>query len=516
MAAKTLMIVGTTSHAGKSLIATGFCRLFKEAGFSVAPFKAQNMSNNSFVTESGGEMGRAQVGQAEAAGVSPHTDMNPVLLKPTSDQGSQVVVQGKPIGTMKATEYYQKKKQIWQSVTESYERLKEKYDIIVMEGAGSPVEVNIRDKDIVNMPMAIYANAPTILVADIERGGVFASAIGTYALLSEEEKNLMCGTIINKFRGDVSLFADGPGIIEKHTSKPVLGVLPYLQNLIIDEEDGVSIDKFNRFSEDFDITVSIIALPRISNLTDFSPFRFIPGVRVNTVKRAEDLNDTDCIIIPGTKSTLQDLEWLKESGIAERITDLHLNNNIPVLGICGGYQMLSNSLKDPDNTEGAVSEVKGLGLINADTIFFHESAKTTTRIKASALENHPFLDLGTMISGYEIHSGQTVSKDSISHKITESIGDETLREVESDGCSIVKPESFIFGTYIHGFFDQKEVLEQFINKVRSLKNLPAIEVNKHLENMLAERDKSYSILAEQLRNHLDLEYIKNSLGINKL
>lgn len=516
MPAKALMIVGTTSHAGKSLIAASFCRLFKEAGYKVAPFKAQNMSNNSYVTLDGGEMGRAQVAQAEAAGVIPHTDMNPVLLKPTSDEGCQVIVQGKPIGTMKALNYYDLKKKIWEAVKESYDRLIEQYDVIVLEGAGSPVEINIKDKDIVNMSMALYANAQTILVADIERGGVFASAVGTYQLLTKEERDIMCGTIVNKFRGDVALFSTGPEIMEKHTGKPVLGVMPYIHNLFVDDEDGVSFDCTMENKNGIELNIAAIALPRISNLTDFTPFWQIPNIKLNVVRRKSDLKNADCIIIPGTKSTFQDLEWLKTSGIAEEIIDLHKNNDVPVIGICGGYQMMCNKIINQSNDENWEGDAEGLGLIDAETIYNKDKEKITVQVEAMAKAGHPFLKENTVIKGYEIHSGETKTGDASAHRINKTVGSNNSGTGYDEGFQSCKENSFVLGTYIHGIFDEKEVLEQFINKLRTCKNLPEISLDKELANAALERNKSYSLLAQSLRENLNLDIIKNAVGLDRI
>ncbi|MHC4884028.1 MAG: cobyric acid synthase [Planctomycetota bacterium] len=511
MNAKALMVVGTTSHAGKSLVATGFCRLFREMGYSVAPFKAQNMSNNSFVTAEGGEMGRAQVGQAEAAGVEPHVDMNPVLLKPTSDQGSQVVVHGRPIGTMKARDYYAEKPRIWEAVCESYHRLASQFDIIVLEGAGSPAEVNLRDKDIVNMRMALEAGAPTLLVADIERGGVFASAVGTYALLTEEERALMCGTLVNKFRGDVTLFGDGGRILEERTGAPFLGILPFVPDLAIDEEDGLSMEKMGRAAgETVETVVAVPALPRISNLTDMAPLWALPGVEVRSVTRPEQLEDVDCVILPGTKSTWQDLQWLKERGLAVAIQRCHRERGVPVIGICGGYQMLGTALEDPTGEEGEGGRIEALGLLPQATAFRPAAEKITCRVEAEASSAHPFLPAGERIEGYEIHSGMTAAQAENAPQRVVVRQASNCHESEGACC---RDSSYVLGTYIHGYFDRHAVTAALINDLRRRKGLSERSFDGVGDSARAERECSYARLAAELRQHVRLDLIEKAMGL---
>jgi adenosylcobyric acid synthase len=512
--AKALMIVGTTSHAGKSLVATGFCRLFRDMGYRVAPFKAQNMSNNSYVTLTGGEMGRAQVGQAEAAGVEPHVDMNPVLLKPTTDQGCQVILQGRPHVTTSARDYYRMKEIAWEAVCESYARLSSEYDIIVLEGAGSPVEINLREKDIVNMRMAQEAEAATVLVADIERGGVFASAAGTYSLMTPAERACMCGTIVNKFRGDPSLFDTGGALIEEVTGAPYLGLLPYVQDLMIDEEDGLSIEKARALAQrPSEITIAVISLPRISNLTDFALLWSIDGVAVRPVRNADELAGADLIILPGTKSTMQDLIWLKERGLAQAIIDMAEREHVPVLGICGGYQMLGASLSDPESVEGHGGVEAGLSLLpQVNTVFKRADEKITVRVEAVTNSQHPFLSEATEIVGYEIHSGISATEgvENSPHNITERQG----QKIDSaEGACCQHENSFIMGTYIHGYFDRSEIALGLVNYLRRRKGLAELPIDSAQETACLVREQSYARLADALREHINLEIIQQAMGL---
>ena len=439
MTAKTLMIQGTASSAGKSLLVAALCRIFRQDGVRVAPFKAQNMALNSFVTREGHEMGRAQVVQAQAAGLEPHVDMNPILLKPEQDARSQVVVMGKPWATLAAGEYYRRKGELWSVVTAALDRLRERYDLVIIEGAGSPAEINLRESDIVNMAVARYAGAPVLLVGDIDRGGVFASLVGTMVLLEEDERRLIKGFVINKFRGDVTLLHDGLTMLEERTGVPVLGVVPFIRGLQIAEEDSVALEEpLRRFGNSFqaksvfahqessccqgysqpfgklrtppsqgsEVDIAVIRLPRISNFDDFDALALEEGVQVRFVDGTDRLGHPQAVILPGTKSTIADLLWLRRVGLARAICAL-AENGIPVVGICGGYQMLDRTISDPNRVESAEGQVEGLGLLPVDTIF--EAVKATYQARARIETDRGFFAEieGQEIEGYEIHMGHS-------------------------------------------------------------------------------------------------------------
>ncbi len=391
MKAKAIMVQGTGSDVGKSVLVCALCRIFRQEGLRVAPFKAQNMSNNSYVTSDGEEMGRAQVAQAEAAGLLPAVEMNPILLKPSGNNGSQVISMGKPIGNMTANEYYENKSMMLDIAKKAYSTLSNEYDIIVIEGAGSPAEINIKDNDIVNMKIAEIANAPVILVTDIERGGSFAWIVGTLELLDSDERDRVCGIIINKFRGDMGILEPGIDMLRNRINKPVLGVLPYFTDIVIDDEDSVCLDKKNKelisknsISSESKIDIVIIRLPRISNFTDFDILKREKGVSVRFVDNVQSIGKPDLIILPGTKSTIDDLEFIKGNGIAETIINLEKNGSI-VIGICGGYQMLGKDIKDPENAESKTTEIRGLDLINVSTIF--KSQKKLIKLRQGCTTN---------------------------------------------------------------------------------------------------------------------------------
>ncbi len=368
MAAKTLMVQGTASHVGKSVIVAALCRLFARAGYRVAPFKAQNMSNNSYVTHDGLEMGRAQVFQAQAAGVEPHVDMNPVLLKPDADTRAQVVLLGEPVAAMDVREYHDYQRRAWKSVKAAFNRLRDNYDLIIIEGAGSPAEINLRSRDIVNMKVAVLADAPVLLVGDIERGGVFAALVGTMALLKPSERRRVCAFLINKFRGDPTLLDSGLDFLEKKTKVPVLGVLPYVFGLPVDEEDAVVLASQRAAKGSAALTIGVVHLPHISNATDFEPLRQAPDVSLRYIESPTDFDQFDVVILPGTKSTVADFEWMQNQGIAERIRQ-HSRKGGWVIGICGGFQMLGREIRDPEGVESKRASVTGLGLLPVVTVF---------------------------------------------------------------------------------------------------------------------------------------------------
>jgi adenosylcobyric acid synthase len=432
------------STAGKSLLVTGLCRLYARRGWRVLPFKAQNMSNNAAVC-SGGEIGRAQAVQAYAAGVIPTVAMNPVLLKPEADHRSQAVVRGQVWMTFSAKDYYARRSELWQVVTQSLEELRREAELVIIEGAGSPAELNLKADDIVNMAVARYASAPCLLVGDIDRGGIFAQLLGTYWLLDEAERSLVKGFVVNKFRGDLTLFQSGVAEIEKRSGLPVIGVVPYIHNHGIADEDAAGlINPSTTAPEGLDLAV--IWLPHISNFDDFDPLRMEPGVRLRYVRRAEDLGQPAAILLPGTKSTLNDLTWLHESGLSQAIRALQAQG-ASVVGLCGGFQMLGEAVYDPDRIESSQAWLPGLGLLPAQTHF--QAHKTVTRSSARVIGGGGFWDelLGQTLEGYEIHMGQTESVQPL------------MRVVEREGLPVEANDGAcnhngrVFGTYLHGLFD---------------------------------------------------------------
>lgn len=503
--AKVIMIQGTMSNAGKSLVTAGLCRVFKQDGYKVAPFKSQNMALNSFITKEGLEMGRAQVMQAEACGIEPSVNMNPILLKPTNDVGSQVIVNGEVLGNMSARDYYKKKTELIPHIMEAYNNLAKEYDIIVMEGAGSPAEINLKENDIVNMGMAKLVNSPVLLVGDIDRGGVFASIAGTLMLLEEDERKMIKGTIINKFRGDVNILKPGLDMIEEITKTPVVGVVPYME-LDIDDEDSLS-ERFNNKGTVDLIDIAVIRLPRISNFTDFNTFEYIPGVSLRYVKSVRELKDPDMIILPGTKNTMEDLKWLRESGLETQILKQAAKGKV-IFGICGGYQMLGMELSDPFNVESG-GTMAGMGLLPTKTVF--EKEKVRTRVSGNFNEVSGILAELSYVEfeGYEIHMGQT----------TYDFNEEELTTIDNvNGEDIIKNDGLykdnVYGSYIHGIFDKEEVSKAIveslcIDKGIDYSSISTVDIEKYKEDQ-------YDKLAEGIRNSLDMKAIYKILesGIN--
>lgn len=503
--AKVIMIQGTMSNAGKSLVTAGLCRVFKQDGYKVAPFKSQNMALNSFITKEGLEMGRAQVMQAEACGIEPSVNMNPILLKPTNDVGSQVIVNGEVLGNMSARDYYKKKTELIPHIMEAYNNLAKEYDIIVMEGAGSPAEINLKENDIVNMGMAKLVNSPVLLVGDIDRGGVFASIAGTLMLLEEDERKMIKGTIINKFRGDVNILKPGLDMIEEITKTPVVGVVPYME-LDIDDEDSLS-ERFNNKGTVDLIDIAVIKLPRISNFTDFNTFEYIPGVSLRYVKSVRELKDPDMIILPGTKNTMEDLKWLRESGLESQILKQAAKGKV-IFGICGGYQMLGMELSDPFNVESG-GTMAGMGLLPTKTVF--EKEKVRTRVSGNFNEVSGILAELSYVEfeGYEIHMGQT----------TYDFNEEELTTIDNvNGEDIIKNDGLykdnVYGSYIHGIFDKEEVSKAIveslcIHKGIDYSSISTVDIEKY-------KEEQYDKLAEGIRNSLDMKAIYKILesGIN--
>lgn len=480
--AKTIMIQGTASNAGKSLIVAGLCRIFKQDGYKVAPFKSQNMALNSFITRDGFEMGRAQVMQAEAAGIEPDVRMNPILLKPTSDTGSQVIVNGEVVGDMSAKDYFAQKKKLIPDIMEAFNGLAEENDIIVIEGAGSPAEINLNDDDIVNMGMAELANAPVFIVGDIDRGGVFASLAGTMLFLKDEEKKRVKGTIINKFRGDKSILEPGLKMLEDKINVPVVGVVPYI-NVDVDDEDSLT-ERFNVKEKSALIDIAVIRLPRISNFTDFNALEYIDGVSLRYVGSVKELKDPDLIILPGTKNTISDLIWLRECGLEAAIMK-HISKDKPLIGICGGYQMLGLTLKDPDCVEQG-GEISGLGLLEYDTVFGKN--KKTVRVEGKLEDVSGIFNKlsGVNFEGYEIHMGLTDNNKNIVNR------------------------GNVYGTYIHGVFDKEDVSRVIIEALLDKKGLTTESLKTF--DIKSYKESQYDVLADELRKSLDMKYIYNIIN----
>ncbi|WP_367925410.1 cobyric acid synthase [uncultured Ruthenibacterium sp.] len=437
--ARCIMVQGTMSGAGKSLLVTALCRIFRQDGWRVAPFKSQNMALNSYITKDGLEMGRAQVAQAEAAGLDADVRMNPVLLKPSSDTGSQLIVCGKVRGQYCASEYYKMKQTLIPEVLRAYHSLAQENDILVIEGAGSPAEINLRDGDFVNMGLAEMVDAPVILVGDIDRGGVFAQLYGTVALLAPEERKRIVGTVINKFRGDVELLRPGLSMLEEKTGVPVLGVVPYTQ-VDIDDEDSLSPRLGHTYSSRA-LDIAVIRLPHISNFTDFSPLEMNPALGVRYVESVKTLGAPDMVMLPGTKSTMADLAWMRQNGLEAALKKL-VAKGIPLMGICGGYQMLGERLEDPDGVE-QTGVMRGMGLLPCVTRFSKQ--KIRTRVTARVCSD-PFN--GAELEGYEIHMGHTQNEGASPFCLF------------PDGTQEGAVKGSVFGTYLHGLFDSGELTEK--------------------------------------------------------
>ena len=484
-----IMVLGTASGVGKSTVATALCRYYKNKGFNVAPFKALNISLNSYVTEDGLEMGRAQVVQAEACGLKPMAYMNPVLLKPSGNNKTQVIVNGKVHCTMDAYKYKELNKELKKIVKDTFDNFSRDYEIMILEGSGSCAEINLRETDIANMSMAKAADADVILVADIDRGGVFASVLGTLMLLSDDERARVKGVIINKFRGNVDYFKDAMKQLEDIIKVPVLGVLPYFE-LDIEDEDSVTERIKNKHITGLDI--AIIRLPHMSNFTDFNNLERLSDVTVRYVNNAEDINKPDLIIIPGTKNTINDLRFIKENGIFDKIKALE-KEGVIIFGICGGYQMLGRSIKDLKGIEGEVTSEKGFDFLDIETIFNEE--KRTKQV-SGIIENSCDIFkscIGVKVKGYEIHNGVTKVKDESSIFI-KGENDEVL--------GVYNKEKKVLGTYLHGIFDEKEFLLNFINDIRVNKGLDIIE--KRLLDYRVYKLNQYDELAKIFEENINI------------
>ena len=491
MTAKVLMIQGSSSSAGKSLMVTALCRIYARRGFKVAPFKAQNMSNNAAVCADGSEIGRAQALQAAAARVEPTVDMNPVLMKPEADSRSQIILMGRPWQTLEAKTYYEKKQILWEHVTASLDRLRAAHDLVIIEGAGSPAELNLKRGDIVNMAVAKYANAPVLLIGDIDRGGIFAQLLGTHWLLDAEEQALVRGFIVNKFRGDLSLFDDGIKIIEEKSGIPVLGVIPYLRGLSLPDEDAVSVEVAShsaRPASTSQTDIAVLALPRIANFDDFDSLRAEPDVHIRHIDSVEKLGNPHAIIIPGSKSTVADLDWLRQTGLADAVIQFAEAGG-EVVGICGGYQMLGRVVHDPLHVESQKDSTEGLGLLPIHTTF--ASQKSTHRIRARILKFESLV--GEMIEGYEINMGKTHSQTpwlEITHRNGEQVQ-------VADGS--VSSNQKVWGCYVHGLFANDSLRYAWLKKL-GWQGEPASQSGRF--------EASLEALADAVEHALDMDQLE--------
>ena len=486
------MVVGTSSGAGKSITVTALCRVLTKDGYKVSPFKSQNMALNSFVTKSGLEKGRAQVVQAYACMIEPEAYMNPILLKPTTDRKIQIIVNGKSIGNMSGIEYGKFKTSLKPEIMKSYDYIRENYDISILEGAGSPVEINIKGEDIANMKMAEMADSPVILVADIDRGGVFASIYGTIMLMLEKERARVKGVIINKFRGDINILKSGLEEIEKLTGIPVIGVMPYT-NVDIEDEDSVT-ERFKRLQKKKGINISVIKLKHISNFTDIDALRMVEDINIKYINSVDEMGEEDIIIIPGTKNTIDDLKELKDNGIATEIIKASKNGKV-IIGICGGFQMLGEKIKDPYGIESEIKEIPGLGLLELETVM--EKEKNTTQYEGKLSNCTGLLEglEGEKIKGYEIHQGVT-------------FGNESKVNDEDRIVTIIKGEN-IFATYLHGIFENEKITRNILNKVRAKKGIElqmkGITFDEYREQQLDKLEKIF-------RENVDIDKIYEILG----
>ncbi|WP_299710866.1 cobyric acid synthase [uncultured Tenacibaculum sp.] len=477
---RPIMLVGTGSDVGKSMLVTGICRILKQKGFTPAPFKAQNMSLNSFVTKDGLEIGRAQAVQAEAAGISCTTEMNPVLLKPSGANKSQVILHGKPIGDQTARSYFlgNNKQELFKEVKKAFDTLQEQFNPVVLEGAGSISELNLKHRDIVNMRMAKHANADVYLVADIDRGGVFASVFGSIVLLDDDERKLIKGIIINKFRGDISLFEEGKKMIEELTNTPILGIIPFAKDIYIEEEDSLALDTKNKAFTSGKINIAVVLLPFISNFTDFNRLEKDERVHLFYTRTPEDLKKADIIIIPGSKNTIADMQFLRNAELAQEILNAYEQNK-KIVGICGGFQMLGRSISDPHHVENEIQTIPGLGIIPADTIMASE--KTTLQC------NFKFKEYSDTCTGYEIHMGIT----SFEHQQKLNTINDNSEGYFDENC---------WGTYIHGIFDNSVVIDDLLSDFVIEQNTTTFDYKKY-------KEENYDKLAVHLESNLDMDYI---------
>ncbi len=519
MTARVLMVQGTASHVGKSVLVAALCRIFRQDGYRVAPFKAQNMSNNSYVTADGGEIGRAQAVQAEAAGIEPAVVMNPILLKPEAHSRSQMVVLGRPLRAAHSSYFSTIKPWLWEKVSRSLDSLRQEYDMVVMEGAGSPAEINLKKTEIVNMRVALYAGAPVLLAGDIDRGGVFASLVGTLELLEPAERAHIKGFIINKFRGDVTLLEPGLRFLEERTGVPVAGVVPYYTDIHVPEEDAVSLEERRQMKakNGFLLDIAVMGLPHVSNFDDFDPLKREPGVRLRYVEANDRLDNPDMVILPGTKTTMADLQWLRDRGFADEIRRL-AKDGAAIVGVCGGYQILGRRILDPAAVESPHEEAEGLGLLPVTTVF--EATKATNRVKGRVVDARGLLEgaAGLPVEGYEIHMGRSFRSDgdpASSRGVQASgKGDGPFSITERSGKPLeardggMSPDGRVLGTYIHGLFHNAGLRRLVLRRLAQWKGVTLSE-----ESELGSRDEEYDKLAGLVRRSLDMELLYRITGL---
>ena len=516
MAGRVLMVQGTASHVGKSVLVSALCRIFRQDGFRVAPFKAQNMSNNSYVTRDGGEIGRAQAVQADAAGVEARVEMNPVLLKPEADHISQVVLLGRPMLSARTRDYFGLKAQLWESVHTSLDTLRDEYDIVVIEGAGSPAEINLKASEIVNMRVARYANAPVLLCGDIDRGGVFASLVGTLELLEPEERDIIKGFVINKFRGDPGLLQDGLTWLEERTGKPVIGLVHHYRDIHIPEEDSVALDLPVYREDNAVLDIAVVQVPHISNFDDYDPLDRENGVSLRYVESVADLGRPDLVILPGSKTTIPDLAWMERQGLTGAIKSLH-HDGAAVIGICGGYQMLGDKLYDPEGVESSQPEMDGLGLLPLTTTF--AGTKETHRIRGEVVENAGLLAGagGTSIAGYEIHMGRTTLTGggapgngglSAPFRINDRSDVSVTEATALDG--VIDPSGRVMGTYIHGLFQNGGLRQAILRELARRKGVSLPGSSQDLSI-----DGEYDKLADWVRASLRMDLVYQMTGLER-
>ncbi len=503
--ARVIMVQGTSSHAGKSIVAAALCRIFAQEGYQVAPFKAQNMSLNSYVTPDGGEIGRSQAVQAAAAMVEPRVEMNPVLLKPEADARSQVVVMGRPQTTKSAREYYGLTQRLWPVITSALDTLRRDFDVVVIEGAGSPAEINLKQYDLVNMRVAKYAESPVVLVGDIERGGVFAQIVGTMILLEPEERALVTGHVINKFRGDPSLLTSGLHLLEEHSGAPALGVLPYFFDIHVPEEDTLGLEpagSSNEGNEGVLVDVAVMRLPHTSNFDDFDPLRHERGVRVRYVDDSGEFGHPDLVVVPGSKTTVHDLGWLRTNGLAEQIIAAR-KSGTPVVGICAGFQMLGSELRDPDGVESTQPSTAGLGLLSTSTAFSAE--KVTHQVSARVVDGHGLLGgcRKAALTGYEIHMG-VPDKDSLTSPfVIESRSGASVSSADGE----LDDEGLTLGTYMHGLFHNRNVRRSVLEFIAERKGITLPPAGNDVD-LNVEFDK----LAALVRENVDMDHIRRAMA----
>jgi len=506
MTGRVLMVQGTASHVGKSVLVSALCRIFRQDGFRVAPFKAQNMSNNSYVTRDGGEIGRAQAVQAEAAGVEARVEMNPVLLKPEADHISQVVLMGRPLHSAGARDYFALKSQLWESVRTSLDILREEYDIVVIEGAGSPAEINLKATEIVNMRVALYAGAPVLLCGDIDRGGVFAALVGTLELLEPPEREAIKGFVINKFRGDASLLTDGLTWLERRTGIPVIGVVHHYRDIHIPEEDSVALDLPARSQDNAVLDIAVIRVPHISNFDDFDPLSRESSVSLRYVQSTPELGHPDLVILPGSKTTIPDLVWMERQGLSDAIRGLH-QQGTAIIGICGGYQMLGGKIYDPEGIESSQHETNGLGLLPMTTVF--AGTKETHRIKGQVVEGSGLLRgaRGAPVTGYEIHMGQTTGGEvNRPFRIDDRSDARVTPATAFDGAT--DAGGSLLGTYIHGLFHNAGLRHAILQELARRKGISLPDSAQELSI-----DQEFDKLADWVRGSLNMELVYQMTGL---